>query len=689
MKGNTMNRITIRPALLPVFVSLWLAACGAGGGAAPDMQTGAQTATQTGAQSKAQLHGIVHGGQSPVSGSSITLYAAGSGASSATALGSTTTDSNGNWSLSSFTCPSASSETYIVASGGNPGLAAGTNNNALHLLAALGPCGGLAGTIVINEFTAVAAAYALGGFVSSADEDNILSSGNDVGLTNAMSNAALLANPATGGEGPAVNYTFAGCYETGGVQPPNCGAAESLNSLANSLAACVNSSSGASSQCTALFTCAMPGASYSSGACSGGTGTEPADTLQAVLNIARNPGLVSMAGVYNVATPNKEFSPALMGAPYDWTISLNFSASSIMSPTGIAIDASGNVWVPDIYGNSLNEFSPTGTALSPASGYTGGGLDYPDAIAIDASGNIWLANSIDNPYSLSEFSPSGSALSPSTGYLGGGLAEPMSIAIDPSGHVWAANYGGASVSEFSSAGTALSPAAGFTGGGLRNPAGIAIDSDGNVWVTNTATSSGYTGNDISEINSTGAAVSPSTGFTGGGLSDPDGIAIDPSGNVWVSNTDGITSTAGIQLSEFNSSGSALSPAAGYTGGGVAGGGAVAIDAAGNVWHPEGAALSELDSSGNPRSPNRGTGSSTFSGGFTSGGMQYCYAIAIDPSGDVWGVNNGYANEAPTSLVEFIGAAAPTVTPLVSAITNGFAPQPPAPPPPPSPPVMNQ
>jgi hypothetical protein len=665
-----MNRIASHSALLPVFASLLLAACGTSGGEAPSAQSNAP--------SSAQLTGTVHGGQSPVSGSSITLYAAGSGNAKATVLGSTTTDGNGNWSIASFTCISASTETYLVASGGNPGLAAGTNNNALHLLAALGPCGSLVGSVNINEVTTVAAAYALGGFVSAADEDNILSiSSSAVGLTNAMSTAALLANPATGGAGSAVNYTFAGCYETGGVQPPNCGAAENLNSLANALAACVNSSSGSSSQCTELFACAMPGASYSSGTCSSGSGTAPADTLQAVLNIARNPGLVSMAGIYNVATPNAEFSPALMGAPYDWTISLSFSASSIVSPSGIAIDAGGNIWIPDIYGNSLNEFGPTGNTVSPASGYTGGGLNYPDALAIDASGNLWVANSSGySGKSISEFSPTGTAISPTAGYIGGGLSSPMSIAIDPGGNVWTANYGGNSLSEFNSSGIALSPAAGITGGGLGNPVGIAIDSNSHVWVTNSTTSAGYVGNDISEFNAAGTALSPSTGYTGGGLSDPSEIAIDISGNIWVSNNDGTVSTEGIQLSEFNSSGSALSPAAGYTAGGVAGGGAVAVDAAGNVWHPDGGALSELDSSGNPRSPNRGTGASTYGGGFTSGGMTYCYAIAIDPSGNVWGVNNGYAHNAPTSLVEFIGAAAPTTTPLISAITNGFAPQPP-------------
>jgi hypothetical protein len=37
------------------------------------------------------------------------------------------------------------------------------------------------------------------------------------------------------------------------------------------------------------------------------------------------------------------------------------------------------------------------------------------------------------------------------------------------------------------------------------------------------------------LSGSGAAVSPSTGYTGAGLSTPGGIAVDLSGNVWVSN----------------------------------------------------------------------------------------------------------------------------------------------------------
>jgi secreted PhoX family phosphatase len=123
----------------------------------------------------------------------------------------------------------------------------------------------------------------------------------------------------------------------------------------------------------------------------------------------------------------------------------------LYSPRSIAIDSAGNAWIAnedyDRVGHtgSISKFSSAGTALSPPTGYTGGGLLNPVSIAIDGSGNVWTANL----GSVSEFSGAGAALSPSFGY---GYAEgffdsPQSIAIDGSGNAWVANDGNYSVSE--------------------------------------------------------------------------------------------------------------------------------------------------------------------------------------------------------------------------------------------------
>src|SRR3984957_13130725 len=124
------------------------------------------------------LRGMVHGGSQPISGATIQLYAAGTTGygTGATALLSTpvTSDASGSFSITGdYTCPSSTSQLYLVAMGGNPGLAAGTNNAASVLMAALGPCSLHGGQLTldpnlfisINEVTTVASVFLLAPFL--------------------------------------------------------------------------------------------------------------------------------------------------------------------------------------------------------------------------------------------------------------------------------------------------------------------------------------------------------------------------------------------------------------------------------------------------------------------------------------------------------------------------------------------
>jgi hypothetical protein len=67
----------------------------------------------------------------------------------------------------------------------------------------------------------------------------------------------------------------------------------------------------------------------------------------------------------------------------------------------------------------------------------------------------------------------------------------------------------------------------FTGGGLSQPLGIAIDGTGNVWAGSSLNAT------LNQFNgSTGAAISSSFGYTAGRLAFTEGVAIDPFGNTW-------------------------------------------------------------------------------------------------------------------------------------------------------------
>ena len=266
---------------------------------------GVTKSTVTPASSGYEISGRVHGGQQPVSGSKVYLYAASSSGYSAPATsllggaGYVTTDGGGNFTITgTYTCP-AGAYVYVLALGGNPGLAPGTNNSQLGLMTGLGPCSALLPStfIPINEVTTVATAYSLAQFMSSETMVGT-SSTNATGIQNAF---ATINNIFSTPQGLALATTPAG----NGVVPQ-----AEINSLANALAACVNSD-GAGSPCSTLMTAANVT----------GTGGTPIDTIQAAINIAQNPG-TNVAAIYGNSTPNAPFQPALSAAPNDWSMSL-------------------------------------------------------------------------------------------------------------------------------------------------------------------------------------------------------------------------------------------------------------------------------------------------------------------------------------------------------------------------------
>jgi hypothetical protein len=159
----------------------------------------------------------------------------------------------------------------------------------------------------------------------------------------------------------------------------------------------------------------------------------------------------------------------------------------------------GSVWLGNGSG-SLSTFDLTGTAITGAGGFTGGGVGTvasPLGLAFDASGNMWVANS----NGVSEFTRKGVAVH-SAAYTVGGIANPLAIAIDGLGQVWVANTNG-TVSVLSNAGAAVSPSTGYSGPGSK-PAGIAVDISGSVWIPSS------TANTVTRILGAAAPVVPLT-----------------------------------------------------------------------------------------------------------------------------------------------------------------------------------
>jgi len=374
--------------------------------------------------------GAVHGGQQPVANSTIQLYEIGNAGYFAPARPMlaqvTTTNSSGVFFVSEdYTC-TAGNQIYLTSTGGNPGLAAGTNNSALALMAPLGECSYLLANranifLNLNEVTTIVTAWSLSRFMSSPMNAGT-SSGNSVGLANAFANITNVVNLQTG--------TLPGPTLPAGATVPIA----EIYTLANILATCINSDGNLSqgSPCTQLFVAATPPG-----------GVAPSDTITAALNMARNP-TQNVSALYNLPLPTPPFEPTLLFAPDNWLIGIHFTGGGLSQPAALAVDGAGNVWTANVGNNSVSLFTATGAALSPTTGFTDTSLAQPSAIAIDSAGNAWVANA--GGTSLTSFTPAGTV----SRTLATNLSSPNGIAFDGSGNGWVLSPGTSALVEFGS-----------------------------------------------------------------------------------------------------------------------------------------------------------------------------------------------------------------------------------------------
>lgn len=572
-----------------------------------------QTVSSTGVPVQRKLAGSVHGGQQPVSGASIALYAVNTtslrGASTSLLSQPVLTDRQGNFNIPDPNICPAGDYVYIVASGGDPG--AGTNAASV-LMAGLGSCTGVAANsfVNINEVTTVATAYALAPFM--LDVQHVGGVGT-TGIGNAFQVLATLVDTSTGlSPGSAVGAN---------ISVPSA----EIYTLANILAECVNSN-GATNACSALMAAAANPV----------RGT-PADTSAAALAIAAAPAN-SVATLFTTITPKAPFQPQLISAPADWSIALTLSGSGLSGPQSVAIDSAGNGWVTNASGTSVTKFSPSGVALSGAGGFSGGGLFGPGGIAIDSAGNAWIANS--GADSVVELSPSGAVLS-NSGFSGGGINGPVAIAIDKQSNVWVTNFAGNSVTELSATGVASASSPLALGGLVNGPTGIAVGPGGMIWAASSGTGS------LVAFNSSGT-VQTGAGLTDGWLQGTGGLAIDDSGTAWAA------SPGNSALTAIGSNFSPLAISPDYNGALNLPAG-VAIDGAGSIW---------VANSGVPGSISQlaATTGAGIAGSTDIGTLNAPLGIAVDSSGNVWTANSG-----SDSVSIFVGMATPAIVPLVARL----------------------
>lgn len=260
------------------------------------------TPAGTGRAVGAGLSGGVHGGQQAVVGASVQLYTVGmtGDGSAATPLLAqpVLTDAHGGFQIAAIPCANTT-EVYLTATGGNPGLAGGVNPNLAEMVA-LGSCAALqtASFVTVNEVTTVAAVAALAPYMSSG---TAVGSGmlDAPALTIAFTDASQLANPTTG-SAPGANVPA-------GLTVPT----QEVNTLADIVSTCINSAGGKAgdgSACGLYFSLTTPTGS-----------TAPTDTISALLNLIRNPSL-NTSSLYNLVTPTAPFQPTLAQAPGSFAV---------------------------------------------------------------------------------------------------------------------------------------------------------------------------------------------------------------------------------------------------------------------------------------------------------------------------------------------------------------------------------
>lgn len=171
------------------------------------------------------------------------------------------------------------------------------------------------------------------------------------------------------------------------------------------------------------------------------------------------------------------------GSPLSGTS--GYTSSNFNFPVAVATDAKCNAYVANQSSNTITQVLADGSSFTDVPvGNAGSG---PSGLAIDASGNIWVANYYASNVAL--VSAAGKVLS-GNGFTGGGLTQPQGIAVDGAGNVWVANYRGPALTELAAAGSTtpgamLSPNAGWSPDArLLEAYSLAIDAAGNIWVSN-------------------------------------------------------------------------------------------------------------------------------------------------------------------------------------------------------------
>lgn len=224
------------------------------------------------------------------------------------------------------------------------------------------------------------------------------------------------------------------------------------------------------------------------------------------------------SNTYTVGTTITTLTPGVTNgvSAFGFGTGTTLTGATLNNPRGMAIDASGNVYVANSGNNTISKYNSSGTYVGTFG--SGATMSFPKALVFDSSGNAYVLNLGATAGTGSVYKYNSSGVYQAT--LLSGLNYALGLTIDASDNIYVADQGATTVKKYSTSGALLLS---LPATNLSTPLGVAVDASGNIYVANNGT-----GN-VTKYNSAGTFLSTFlTGYT-----SLQTITIDGAGNIYI------------------------------------------------------------------------------------------------------------------------------------------------------------
>ncbi len=260
------------------------------------------------------------------------------------------------------------------------------------------------------------------------------------------------------------------------------------------------------------------------------------------------PGLAP--GAYTVTAADVAVTDPIVNSKYTAppaSVQVAANAAASVTVTYSAQPGYGMLWTVGGTLDSLDGFASGDLTVNKTPSVTPATSGAVQGIAFDAAGNMW-ASLQGTPGSVVSYAPAGLAnsgpppLTPTVTLSDANISDPAGVAIGPDGRLWVANCTANAVAAYPlTGGSASVVISSLSGTVFKCPRGIAFDTAGNLWVANRdGVANRIPQNQLSATNNGASPDVSLTAPTSPASSQPYGVALDTSGNVWVSFCQGST-----------------------------------------------------------------------------------------------------------------------------------------------------